>query len=153
MPVWLATAVASKWFKIGLGVVALLALVFAVKGTIDTVQKWQTDTFNKAFNAGYTASDAKWEKASAENARAALASVQANIERSNTAVQNYVADIAARAPLIVPVKERTTVYAQSPDAGTVCLDADGVRLLRDYRAALGLGGQASPAAASPAAVR
>lgn len=153
MPVWLVTAVASKWFKIGLGVVALLVVIFAVKSTIDTVQRWQTDTFNKAFNAGYDASDTKWNKASAENAAAKLAAFAANVDRSNSAMAGYLKDLADKAPLLVPVKERTTVYAQSPSGAATCTDADGVRLLQQYRSASGLGGQASTDSPAASTVR
>lgn len=153
VPPQLAAFFGSKLFKIGLGVVAILLLVLSINAGIRAVRDWQQDTFNKAFNAGYTSSDAKWSKASAENARNQLATFAANVDRSNTAVAGYLKDIADRAPLIVPVKERTTVYAQSPAGTAPCTDADGVRLLQQYREASGLGGQARTAPASPGPVR
>lgn len=153
MPVWLAPIVASKWFKIGLGVVAVLALVLSINAGIKSVKAWEKSIHDDAYNAGFNTNEARWQKASAENARAQLASFAANVDRSNSAMAGYLKDLADKAPLLVPVKERTTVYAQSPAGTATCTDADGVRLLQQYRAASGLGGQASTAPATPGPVR
>lgn len=153
IPAQVAAFFGSKLFKIGLAVAAVLILVLSVNAGIRTVKAWEKDIRENAFNAGYASSDAKWSKASAENARNQLATFAANVDRSNTAVAGYLKDIADRAPLIVPVKERTTVYAQSPAGTAPCTDADGVRLLQQYREASGLGGQARTAPASPGPVR
>lgn len=153
IPPQIAAFFASKLFKIGLGVAALLILVLSVNAGIRAVRDWQQDTFNKAFNAGYTSSDAKWSKASAENERQKMDAFAKNVDRSNTAMAGYLKDIADKAPILVPVKERTTVYAQSPSGTTVCTDADGVRLLQQYREASGLGGQARTAPAPTGPVR
>lgn len=153
VPPQVAAFFASKLFKIGLGVVAVLALVLSINAGIKSVKAWEKGIHDTAFNEGYTSSDAKWSKVSAENARNQLATFAANVDRSNTAVAGYLKDIADRAPLIVPVKERTTVYAQSPAGTAPCTDADGVRLLQQYRTASGLGGQASPTPSPTGTVR
>lgn len=153
MPVWLVTAVASKWFKIGLGVAALLALAGIVYATVRTIKDWETSVYNNGFSAGSDMQEKRWQTASAQAAQKQVAQLANDAVASNNAVKSYLAEIANRAPLLVPVKERTVVYEKSPVGTLVCLDPDGVKLWEDYRAASGLGGTATPAKPGASPVR
>lgn len=140
----------SLWFKIGLGVVALLALVWSVNTGISRVKNAIELSYNSGYKAGVNDEAKAWREAQAAAYQKELETMAQNVERQNSAVMGYLDEIASREPQIVRVKERTVHYAQSEAGNIACLDTDGVRLWQEHRTAtLGDSGQgdteASPA--------
>lgn len=149
----IAAFAGSKLFKIGLALGACIAFIWALHSLVSAVRKLNSEVYNSGFRAGSDQMEAQWQKASAQNAVAQRDQVLRDAIASNEAVRSYVADIAARKAEVFKVKERTTVYASTPAAGELCLDADGVRLVQDHRAALGIGGQTGAPGSDPGATR
>lgn len=142
---------ASRWFKIGLGVLALIALVISIRGGISAVRQWNIETYNNGFRSGSDQMEKQWRNAEKLAALQQRDQIVEEVKRSNISVRAYLADIAARQPQIIRLKERTTVYEKSDAGNSICLDPDGVQLVQEYRSALGLTDTApSPA---PGAIR
>lgn len=121
-----------KWIGVGLMTVALA--YFIVRG-IDSVKDWREDIYNEAYAAGQEQANAAWlQTRNAEGAQA-LERLATQMEANNTAVNGYLADIAARQVLVQQTTKEIERYASSPAGTLVCLDADGVRLLQQARAA------------------
>lgn len=116
---------------------ALLALVGALTGGVYAVRSWNTETYNRGFEAGSQMVRGQWDDSNAKVMAFQLETIQQDVLRSNEAVKRYLDDIAARKPEILRVKEKVTVYEKTPASTAVCFDADAYRLLQEHRAALG----------------
>lgn len=121
-----------KWIGLGLSVVALA--YFIVRG-IDTVKDWRQDIYDEAYVAGQQQANAAWLQTRNDEGAQALDRLASQMEANNTAVRGYLDDIAARQVLVQQTTKEIERYASSPAGTTVCLDADGVRLLQQARAA------------------
>ena len=133
---------AGKGFLI---VLALVALAGAVFGIVKAVDNFIDDVYDSGFAAGADQKEKQWQKANADAMKGQRDQVVADAKVSNESVMSYLQDILAREPEILRVKERTTIYEKSASGSVVCLDADGVRLVREHREALGLAPRPTPA--------
>jgi hypothetical protein len=118
------------------GTVGVIGIVAIAWGAISSFSHWRKAEFTRAYQAGYDANEARWQTAQVQVERAASARLESNILRSNEAALSYVAEIAAREPKIIKVKERQVIYEKSVDGGARCHGVDGVRILAENRAAL-----------------
>lgn len=121
-----------KWIGPGLLLVALAFL--AVRG-INAVKGWREDIYNEAYAAGQQQANAAWLQTRNTEAAQAIDRLSQQLEDRDTAVQGYLADIADRKPLVQQITREIDRYASTPAGATVCLDADGVRLVEQARAA------------------
>lgn len=150
----LSTFFASKAFKIGLGIAALVGVALIIRSTVGAINQWETSIKLEAYTSGVNATEARWQKASAKSALDARDRLATDALASNKSVASYLADLSSRAPQILRLKERTEVYAQNPDSDTICLDPVGVGLWQQSRdAAASSGGTASPAPAPASGVQ
>lgn len=139
------TFFAGKLGKGLLVVIALTALAGAVFGIVKAVDNFIDDIYDSGFAAGADQKEKQWQKANADAMKGQRDQVVADAKVSNESVMSYLQDILAREPEILRVKERTTIYEKSASGNVVCLDADGVRLIREHREALGLAPRSAPA--------
>lgn len=139
----------KSWKIVGgvVGAIALLGLVYMI---VSSVKSWQIDTYNDGFRAGALNVQQQWDQANSAALKEQRDQVVQDALNSNKAIKDYLDDIASRRPEVIKVKERTTEYVQSPDAGNICLTPDAVRLLQDNRKAHGFA--SAPEAGNPGAV-
>lgn len=127
--------------RIVLGIVAGLVGFLLVSGTVlalvRVVRSWTTELYDSGYKAGVAKTKHEWEAANTSALQKQRDQVVADALNSNKAVRDYLAEIASREPQVIRVKERTTVYANSEIGSSICLDADGVQLLKDHRTAIG----------------
>ena len=124
-----------KW---ALPVVALLAFLLLSTALVVAVNSWQASVHQSGYDSGYQAAKAEAEAAARASAEAALERARERVQRGEEAVQGYIqaaAQAAARS-----MRGEIARYAQGSGGALVCLDADGVRLLRELRAARSQGG-------------
>lgn len=134
LPKWALPAAAAIAF---LGLAAILVVA---------VSRWQASVHQSGYDSGFQAARAEAEAAARASAEAALERARERVQRGEEAVQGYIqaaAQAAARS-----MRGEIARYAQGTGGALVCLDADGVRLLRELRAARGQG--AHPAASGDA---
>lgn len=138
------TFFAGKLGKGLLVIIALTALAGAVFGIVKAMDNFIDDVYDSGFAAGSDQKEKQWEKANALAMKGQRDQVVTDAKNSNDSVMSYLQDILAREPEILRVKERTTIYEKSADGSVVCLDAGGVRLIREHREALGLAPRSAP---------
>lgn len=145
-------AIVPYWRLIRL-VGALAAVVFVVFFVHHKFEVWRSDLYNTAYQAGVTDNNLKWQTASAKAAQQQVQIEQANEERSRQAISDWLAQMQQIAPKLHNIETQRTVYVTSTAGAAACLDADGVRLIRSQRSALGLDagvGQPGPQDLRPA---
>ena len=119
-----------------IGVLATsVALAYLIVSGIKAFDRWEDGIRQDAFIAGRDEARAAFEQTRAEESRQALERFAQQVANNNTAVRAYLADIAARKPIVVQTTKEIERYANTAPGGSVCLDVDGVRILRQARAA------------------
>lgn len=121
-----------KWLGPVLGA---LALVISIYFVVNTVRGWMDDIYQNGYTAGVAKAQADCERARAASAEDAMSRLAEQVQQSNAAVEDYVRELAEREPQVITVTKEIERYAEDPAGGIVCLDADGVRLLRDAHSA------------------
>lgn len=136
MPAFLLTAwgfaKGLPWKAIGIGV-AIVALAGLIVVGIDKVKDGIEDIRVHAYNEGQQQAAAAFQQTRAEEARQSLTRFAQQVEVRDKAIQAYLADIAARQPLVLQTSREIDRYASTDPGGSICLDADGVRLLQQAR--------------------
>lgn len=122
------------WRWIGVGALAVALAYFIVSG-INSIKDWRQTIYNEAYVAGQQQANAAWLQTRNEEARQSIDRLAQQVEANNTAVKGYLADIAARQALVQKTTEEIERYASTPAGAAMCLDADGVRVLQQARAA------------------
>lgn len=134
----MATALAFfkglPWRWIGVGVLAVGLAYLIVQG-INSVKDWRQEIYDDAYKAGQQQANAAWLQTRNDEAALAINRLAKQVEANNTAVTGYLADIDARQVLVQQTTEEIGRYASTPAGTAVCLDADGVRVLQQARAA------------------
>lgn len=134
MPAALAFFKGLPWRWIGVGLLAVALAFLIVKG-INAVKDWGQTIYSDAYKAGQAQANAAWLQTRNEEARQSIDRLALQMETNHTAVKGYLADIAARQALVQQTTREIERYASTPAGATVCLDADGVRILQQARAA------------------
>lgn len=119
-----------KAISIGLATVALAGLM--VYG-VSQGRKAIEDVRSHAYNEGQQQALAAFNQTRAEEARQSINRFAAQVETRDKAIMAYLADIAARKPLVLETSREIDRYASTGPGGSICLDADGVRLLEQAR--------------------
>jgi hypothetical protein len=138
---------ASKLFKFGWPVVAVLIVIALGFGLVKTVSHWEKTNYDKGYLAGKNDTEIAVLKASAANTKAQMEQAAAQTLNSNNAVTAYLDDIANRKPEVVRAHDKETIYVNSPAGSAACLNPDGVSVWRSTRAASGV--DASPNSSAP----
>jgi len=140
MPAFL-TNLPWKWLGPVLGA---LALIISITLCIVVVRSWASDLYAEGQAFGEAKVTAQYEAAKAVAADQALERLASRVEQGQAATNSYLKTLAARDAAIVQAAKELEAYAQTPAGATVCLDADGVRVLNTLRdAALGEGADPS----------
>lgn len=122
------------WRWIGVGVLAV-ALAYLIVQGINSVKDWRQEIYDDAFKSGQQQANAAWLQTRNTEAAQAIDRLAEQMKANNTAVEGYLADITARQALVQQTTEEIERYASTPAGTAVCLDADGVRILQQARAA------------------
>jgi len=122
------------WRWIGVGLLAVTLAFMIVKG-INAVKDWGQTIYSDAYKAGQAQANAAWLQTRNEEARQSIDRLAQQMGANHTAVKGYLADISARQALVQQTTREIERYASTPAGATVCLDADGVRILQQARAA------------------
>lgn len=122
------------WRWIGVGALAV-ALAYLIVQGINSVKDWRQEIYDDAYMAGQQQANAAWLQTRNAEAAQAIDRLAEQMKANNTAVEGYLADITARQALVQQTTEEIERYASTPTGTAVCLDADGVRILQQARAA------------------
>lgn len=125
------------------GAVVALGIVVAVLHS--KFERWRQDLYDTAYAAGVTDTSLKWQTASSKYLSAQIAVNETNAENTQAAMGAYVSNMRALLPKLQSLSDRKNAYVASPAGKLPCLDVVGANILRDHRAALGLGPSSSPA--------
>jgi len=147
------TFLASKVFKFGWPIVALLAVIGLGIGLVKTINHWEKKNYDLGYMAGKNDAEIAVLKASADNAKAQMEQTAAQTINSNNAVTAYLDDIANRKPEVVRAHDKEIIYANSPAGSAACLNPDGVSVWRATRAASGADASTTSPAPHPSRVR
>lgn len=145
----IAALLSPRSWKIVGALVMVLALLGVLLALVNAVKSWQIETYNDGFRAGALNVQQQWDQSNAAALKEQRDKVVQDAINSNNAVQSYLGVIMARKPEVIRVAQRTIEYAQTPDAGTVCLTPDGVELLQGHRNALGYPASPAPGNSAP----
>lgn len=122
------------WKWIGVGALAV-ALAYLMVSGINSVKDWRQEIADEAYKAGQAQANAAWLQTRNTEAAQSIERLAQQMEANNTAVKGYLDDITARQALVQQTTEEIERYASTPAGTAVCLDADGVRILQQARAA------------------
>lgn len=125
------------WLKLGGALVGFGLIVAFALHLRSEFEHWRQELYNTGYKAGVTDTNLTWQTASTKASQQNLENALADGKQSRAAVAGYLQELQELAPKLKALSAQRITYVSSPAGAASCLDADGVRLIAQQRAALG----------------